>query len=717
MAKKKINTNKIRSSYLLIIFTFGLFMFFIARLAYLCIVDYNVGNETITAFIKNRNTEEETILPKRGSIRDVNGNVLAEDVASYTVIAYLDPSRSENSSKPLHVVDVDATALKLAPYLNTEVSVLKTLLSKDAYQVELGPGGRNLSQIEMENIRNLNLPGISFITSSKRYYPNGDFASYTIGYTIDEEDEEGNKWKKGGLGIEEYFNDTLTGTSGYVTYEKDRYGYKIANGREYKEDADDGDDIYLTIDSNIELFTENAVKKMESDSESEWAFMVVADAKTGAILAYSTSPSFDPNKRNMTSYIDPLTGYIYEPGSTMKVFSYMCAVENGSYDGNATYDFGEITYVASDGTKTTIHDWNKVGWGNINYDYGFAMSSNVGAANLLENKIIDKKQLYSCYDSYGFGKVTSFPLNREESGSIKFNYDIDAASATFGQGITVTPIQMIQALTSISNDGKLLKPYLIDKIVDTDTGEADFEATTEVIDNIASGATIDKIKELMKSVVCNDSTKCTGSAYYMDGYPMLGKTGTAQIYDEKTGTYMTGSSDYVYSFAGLYPAEEPEIIIYAAIKRPKDTTNYIAPAVKDVIVNTSKYLNIVIDDNKLTTYKIGNYVNKEVANVKSELENNNMKVYLLGNGQKVIKQYPLKDSELYNGSIVALLTDNYDKKMPNLIGLSYKDAVNILKLMGVKYNIIGKGYVISQNIKEGDLVGNDVTVNIELNNS
>ena len=231
MAKKKINTNKIRSSYLLIIFTFGLFMFFIARLAYLCIVDYNVGNETITAFIKNRNTEEETILPKRGSIRDVNGNVLAEDVASYTVIAYLDPSRSENSSKPLHVVDVDATALKLAPYLNTEVSVLKTLLSKDAYQVELGPGGRNLSQIEMENIRNLNLPGISFITSSKRYYPNGDFASYTIGYTIDEEDEEGNKWKKGGLGIEEYFNDTLTGTSGYVTYEKDRYGYKIANIR------------------------------------------------------------------------------------------------------------------------------------------------------------------------------------------------------------------------------------------------------------------------------------------------------------------------------------------------------------------------------------------------------------------------------------------------------------------------------------------------------
>lgn len=716
MAKKKINTKKIKNSYLMVLFVFGLFMVFIARLAYLCVVDYNVGDVTITAFVKNRNTNEEVILPTRGSIRDANGNVLAEDVASYTVIAYLDSSRSENSDKPLHVVDVNATAEKLAPYLDMDVSVLKTLLSKDAYQVELGPGGRDLSQIEMEEIRNLNLPGIDFTTSSKRYYPNGDFASYAIGYTVSEEDENGKEWKKGQLGVEEYFNDTLTGTSGYVTYEKDRYGYKIANGREYKEDADDGDDIYLTLDSNIELFTENAVKRMSDDSKAEWAFMVVADAKSGAILAYSTSPTFDPNIRNMTSYIDPLTGYIYEPGSTMKIFSYMCAVDNGNYNGEANFHSGEITYEASDGTKTTIHDWNKVGWGDISYDYGFAMSSNVGAASLLENKFITKKELSSCYAKYGFGKTTNFSLNREQTGSVKFNYDIDAASATFGQGITITPIQMIQALTAISNDGNMLRPYLIDKIIDTDTGESSYEATKEVVDTVASSSTVDKIKKLMASVVCNDSLKCTGSAYYMDNYPIIGKTGTAQIYDEKTGTYMSGEADYVYSFAGLYPENDPEIIVYAALKRPKDTTNYIAPAIKDVVVNTSKYLNIVVDDRKSTTYKIGNYVNKDVSNVSSDISGNGMKLYVLGSGKKVIKQYPNENSKLYNGSVVVLLTDTYDKKMPNLVGLSYKDVVNILRLMGVKYNINGKGYVTSQSVKEGDVVLDDVTVNVELSN-
>ncbi len=715
MKKKKLNINKIRPNYFMFLFTIFLFAVFIARIIYLCTVDYKIGDSTITAFIKNRNTEEEIILPKRGSIRDDNGNVLAEDVASYTVIAYLDESRSEGSKTPLHVLDADATAEKLAPYLNMEVEVLKTLLKKDAYQVELGPGGRNLSQIEMEEIKDLNLPGIDFIASTKRYYPSGDFASYIIGYTVDETDEDGNVWKVGQLGVEEYFNDTLTGSSGYITYEKDRNGYKIANGREYIQASDDGNDIYLTLDSNIELFTENAVKKMVSDSEAEWGFMIVADAKTGAILAYSTSPSFDPNKKNMTSYIDLMTGNTYEPGSTMKIFSYLCAIDQGNYQGSDTYESGTISYEAANGQTITIHDWNKIGWGTISYDHGFAMSSNVGAAGLLKSGMIDKKQLRTCYNNYGFGKTTGFTLNRELSGNVNFIYDVDAASATFGQAITITPIQMIQALTSISNDGKMLKPYLVSKIVETDTAEVSYEATTEVVDVVADVDSISKIKELMNSVVCNDSTICTGSAYYMEDYPIMGKTGTAQIYDETTGTYMTGASDYVYSFAGLYPSDDPEIIIYTALKKPKDTTNYISVAVKDVVVNTSKYLNIVVDHNKSETITIESYINKDTSTIRSELEAKHLKVFVLGTGDKIINQYPSKNSELYNGSTVVLLTNQFDKSMPNLIGLSYKDAMNILKLMGVKYTTNGNGYVISQSIPEGIIVGNDITVEITLN--
>ena len=691
-----------------------LFCVFAMRIVYLCTTDYMVGNETITAFIKNRNTKEETLLPKRGSILDKNGNVLAEDVASYTVIAYLDKSRSEGSKTPLHVVDPDITAERLAPYLNMDVEVLKILLKKDAYQVELGPGGRNLSQIQMEEIKNLNLPGIDFLTSTKRYYPNGDFASYAIGYTVNEEDSDKNTWKVGQLGIEEYYNESLTGRSGYKTYEKDRNGYKIANGREYVEEAENGDNIYLTIDSNIQLFTENAVKKMMTDSEAEWGFMITADAKTGAILSYATAPSFDPNKKNLTNYNDLMTGLSYEPGSTMKIFSYLCAMDKGQYDGNSTYTSGEIEYVANDGSKTVVHDWNKVGWGVITYDYGFAMSSNVGAAGLLRSNMIDKRTLKSCYNDYGFGKKTGFTLKREVSGKVKFNYDVDAASATFGQAITITPIQMIQALTAISNDGKLLRPYIVSKIVDANTKKTKQESTTEIIDVVSNTENISRIKTLMKSVVCPDSTKCTGSPYYMEGYPIMGKTGTAQIYDETTGTYMKGASDYIYSFAGIYPSDNPEIIIYTGLKRPKDTVNYVAPAVKDVVVNTSKYLNIVTDTNKTTTYTLKNYINKVTSTIKNELETKT-KLYVLGTGEKIISQYPSEKSKLYQGSVVALLTDTYDKAMPNLIGLSYKDAMNILKLMGVKYNLDGKGYVVSQSIPEGIIVGDDVTVTLTLN--
>ena len=342
--KNEINTNKIVVSKKIFGFISLLFCGFIARICYLCLIDQPIDKTTISAFIENRNIKEEIIDPTRGSIFDINGNILAQDVSSYTIIAYLDESRSKNSKTLNHVKDIEKTAEVLAPYINLDKETLKGLLSKDAYQVELGPGGRNLSQIQMETIKNLNLPGIDFIKSSKRYYPNGDFASYMIGYTVSKEDEKGKKNIIGELGIEEYFNEELTGTEGYIAYEKDRYGYKIANGREYIEEADDGNDVYLTIDNNIQLFIENAVKNAQNQSEAEWVLMALMDAKTGAILGYSSTPSFDPNLRNMTSYLDPIISSAYEPGSTMKIFSYMCAVETGKYNGEDTYLSGSKTY-------------------------------------------------------------------------------------------------------------------------------------------------------------------------------------------------------------------------------------------------------------------------------------------------------------------------------------------------------------------------------------
>ena len=183
------NNNIVRVNKLYLFCLILLFLVLIGRVLYLCLVDFKVNDSTISAFIKSRNIEEQILYPERGTIYDKEGNALAQNVSSYKIIAYLSPERSKNSTTPKHVVDVNFTANALSPLLNTDADVLKGYLSKSAYQVELGVGGKDLSEIQKEEIEKLNLPGIDFIKSTKRYYPNGDFLSYTLGYTVFKNDE------------------------------------------------------------------------------------------------------------------------------------------------------------------------------------------------------------------------------------------------------------------------------------------------------------------------------------------------------------------------------------------------------------------------------------------------------------------------------------------------------------------------------------------------
>lgn len=708
MKDSKINTNKLIISKYVYFAIFFLFLVLILSLGYRCLVDYKANDElTISEFIKKRNINEEIIMPERGTIYDINGNALAQDVSSYTLIAYLDESRSKDSKTLRHVKDKEETARVLSSYIDTPYERILEILNKDAYQVEFGTGGKNLSQLKMEEIANLNLPGIDFIKSTRRYYSNGDFASYLLGYTKNKE-IDGNMYITGELGIEGYYNEELTGKSGYITYEKDGRGNKIANSNEYKEDAIDGSDVYLTIDSSIQLFIEKAVKQAQEDSQAEWVVMGLMNAKTGEILGYSSTPSFDPNIRNLTNYMDPLVSYAYEPGSTMKTFSYMCAIESGKYNGSDTFMSGSKTYVSQldENDTVTIKDWNGVGWGTISYDYGFAMSSNIGVATLLE-EVISKKELRACYDKYGFGQKTGITLNNELKGDVNFNYDVEAATAGYGQGIMVTPIQILQGLTIIANDGVMLKPYVVSKIVDS-SGKIVLENKRSEYGKVANEETIQKMKELMRSVISKDITSGTGYAYYMDGYDLIGKTGTASIFEN--GQYLTGNSEYIYSFAGLYPGDNPEIIMYMAVKKPKDANNYIAPAIKNILVNVSKYLKI--DENNLDRKSviIEDYSNKTTTDIKSKLEQYEIKVVTLGTGNKIISQYPSKKTTVYQGDLVVLLTNDYDKRMIDFTNMSYKECDSILKLMGVTYTLSGYGYAYSQNIEVGSKIDQDVSI-------
>ena len=408
-----------------------LFCAVIAKLSYVVMAD-KVDGTDLTAFVDNRNTVTEVLPAKRGSIYDVNGEILAQNVNSYTVIAYLSKSRTKDDRYPEHVVDKEDTANKLSPLINMAPEDILKLLNQDLYQVELGPGGRGITELTKKQIEDLNLPGIDFISSTKRYYKMGKFAPYIIGYA--RPDEKGKITGK--MGIEAYYNDQLQGDNGKKTYQQDAYGYQLPDNAKHPvltEEAIDGNDIYLTIDNSIQLIAENAVYNLTDKYDLDWVTFSVMEAKTGRIVASASSPSFNLNTLdNITSYLNPLTSYTYEPGSTMKVFSFMAAIEEGIYKGDDKFNSGTIKL--SDGT--TIKDFNNVGWGSMTYDTGFAYSSNVAATKLAQR--LGTKKLKTYYENLGFGKTTGIELTGELSGKINFNYESELANASFGQGVTTT---------------------------------------------------------------------------------------------------------------------------------------------------------------------------------------------------------------------------------------------------------------------------------------
>ena len=702
----KTRTNKWKSP--MIAFCFFLVFIFVLYLQYLYLsLSSNVYGINMQEFANNRNTYSSTLYAKRGTIYDVQGDILATDVSSYTVIAYLDESRTGSSSTLYHVQDKQKTAEALSPLLNMDVDTLLELLNKDAYQVELGPGGRGISEVLKKQIEELNLPGIDFIESYKRFYPNGDFASYLIGYAKKNEvmvDGKLENIMQGELGIEVKYDDILKGTNGYISYQQDRYGYKIPDTPEENVPAIDGSDIYLTIDANIQRILEAEADKIVESYDPEWLTVTIMDAKTGDILGSVSEPSFDPNILNITNYENPLTSFVYEPGSVMKIFTYMCAIEKGTYVGNQTYMSGNIDI---EGTK--IYDWNKYGWGEITYDHGFEMSSNVGTVNMMQN-FLTKDDLKQCLTSYGFGSPTNIELPRELSGSLVFNYPVEVAAASYGQGITTTPIQQLQALSIIANNGHMLKPNIISKIVKD--GEVTYERQVTKSDRIVSEQTVEKIKELMYNAVNNVEGGAIGTAYIVDGLDVIGKTGTAEIADLENGGYLTGWLDSIYSFSGMFPKDDPEIIIFASIKRPNNGSNIGLKTMSNAIMESiGKYLGLIggdsIDTNK--SFQIGSYINLNTNDVKESLENKGLDVIVLGNGDRIINQYPI-NTTLLQGDKIFLLTNDSNIKMPSLIGYTKIECISLLNLLNVDYEFEGYGYVIEQSIKVGESINDKIKI-------
>ena len=713
MAKvKKRKKNNIKYSKGIILISLFLFVLMILRVAQLALSP-EVDGVNLKDLASRRTTARETLTAERGSIYTADGDALAQNVSSYKIIAYLDPKRTTNKKKPQHVVNKEETASKLAPILGMKKEeILKYLNKENVYQTEFGSKGKGLSELTKTKIEELELPGIDFIESYKRYYPKGDFASYTVGYAKDEIDEEtGEETITGEMGIEKYYDKILKGKDGYVEYQKDLQGYRIADTPERRQEASQGKDVYLTIDSQIQFFVEQALNNSDINYDWEWFNITIMDAKTGALLATATTPSFDPNVRDITNYLDPTVSSPYEPGSTMKTFTYMAAMENGVYNGSETYKSG--VYTTTDGTE--IGDWDRNGWGTITFDKGYAMSSNVGVINLI-NRHLNSSMLREYYKKLGFGRKTGITLPNEEAGKLDFKYETEIYNAGFGQGITTTPIQNVKAMTALTNDGILLEPYVVKKIVDPDTKEVILKNKRTEIERVASTETVQKMIQLMDD--CVNGYGNTGSGFRIPSGELIGKTGTAQIAAENGGGYLTGKEDIISSFAGIYPKSDPKLIIYASVKRPSGGSQKpLSNAIKEIVNNASKYYGN--DDTKtpeieISEYKVPSFLNKNIESVKTSLKASGINYKIIGSGTKVIKQYPEKNDKITNKDTVYLITNDSKLKIPNVVGLSSKVANNLLKQLGVKVKLEGVGYVTSQSISENTEITPGLEITLKL---
>lgn len=697
-----INNNRETFGKWLFLIVVAMFTLFIVRFAYIAITK-DVQHVNLKSQAEQSYTQRRTVLARRGNIYSANGTVLATDTNRYTIYAVLDKSQRSASGKPLYVKDKEHTATVLAKYLKIpRKQILKTLSKKgQSYQVEFGSAGANLSVAKMQQIKAQKLPGIGFIATPARNYPEGEFASQIIGLASPKVTNKstGQMTLVGQLGLESYFNKRLTGKNGLRQDKRDVYGYRLANSNHILKPAVNGDNVHTTIDSKVQHIVENKLSKVYTDSKAESMTAVVMDAKTGKIIAASQRPTLRSKKnpvwRNM------LVQDVYEPGSPMKVFALSAAIDSGHFDPNATYNSG--TWELGGGKVT---DWQSTGWGTITYKDAFDLSSNVGFAHVEQNMGAATWKKY--LTRFGmFNKVNVEGMNGEVSGYSAFKGILQQANTAFGQGITVNVMQMMQGFTAIANHGKMMKPYIIDKVTDN-SGKTIQKVKPKTVGHPIKAATAKKVVNMMEGVVYDQ--KGLGHDFQIKGYKIAGKTGTAQI--GGAGGYSNGDSNYLYSFVGIAPANHPRYVMYVTLRKPHNLSKPATKLMAEVFNPTMKF---VLSRNhhhiKSGLVKVPNVVGQDSQSASNNLGRQHLTAVLVGSGKQVISQSLQPDTKaVINQRIIVNMGGEY--KMPDISNWSSSDVHQLATILHLKLKESGTGYADKQSINANDQVKPNTTLTV-----
>ena len=574
----------------------------------------------------------------RGKILDRNGIVLASNIT--TTSLYLVPNQ---------IKDKEKVTKDLANILNTSYEEMKKHVFKNTSIERVHPIGRQLSFEIADKINSLNYDGIYLLKEAKRYYPYKELLSQTLGFTgID---------NQGLAGLELKYNDYLTGTNGSIKYFSDAKGNKLDMAQIYSEPIN-GLDITLTIDANLQIAVERELDNVMYKYSPNQALAIAMNPKSGEILAIASRPTFDANNYKNTSkeIINrnlPIW-MTYEPGSTMKITTLAASINEGIVNlfKDTFYDKGSIEV-----DHAKLHCWKSGGHGLQTYLQVVENSCNPGFVNL--GLKLGKEKLFKYIKDFGFGEKTDIDLIGEENG-ILFNLDkignVELATTAFGQGISVTPIQQVRAVSASINGGTLYKPYILKSI--SHGNNIVLENKPTKIRDVITKETSDLVKFALESVVANG----TGRNAYIENYRIGGKTGTAQKVEN--GHYITG--DYIVSFIGFMSANDPEIVLYVAVDHPKGVSQYggtvAAPLFKEIM---KSYIDIKkIEPTNTGMPKVYNYldtkyyplpdvIGKSLDEAKKILKGYHLE--FSGSGNKVIYQSPTPNLYVEENSYVKLM--------------------------------------------------------------
>ncbi|AFC32209.1 SpoVD [Paenibacillus mucilaginosus 3016] len=580
---------------------------------------------------------EIPVTSKRGEILDRNGVQLAYNISSPTVMAV-----------PAQIKDAEATAARLAAALGMDQAAILKQITSRQMSVYLKPGGRKISLEKAKEIKEMNLPGVWVTEDNKRHYPFGELAAHVLGFT--------GAYNQGLTGIELKYEKNLTGIKGNISYLADAAGkYMPGSTDEYKKPLD-GLNLQLTIDSRIQQIMERELDQAMVKFQPKHVIAIAMDPNNGEILAMGSRPGFDPGNFQAS----PVQNYnrnlpiwmTYEPGSTFKIITLAAALQEKKV--NLTDPFHDPGSIEVAGAR--LRCWKRQGHGSETFLQVVENSCNPGF--VVMGQKLGKDVLLDYVSKFGFGKKTGIDLGGEENG-IMFKPSrvgpVELATISFGQGVSVTPIQQIAAVSAAVNGGKLFKPHVARAWYEPETGELVEAVQPELVRQVISEETSKQVRETLESVVANG----TGRNAFIDGYRVGGKTGTAQ--KVVNGRY--SSSEHIVSFIGFAPADDPKVVIYAAVDDPQGIQFgglIAAPLVKNIMEDTLRYMNVPQRKDQLDRkYVYGDtpiavvpdLIGRSVSDIYEDL-NMNFTLAKSGTGTTVVNQVPKPGSRVDQGSTI-----------------------------------------------------------------